>query len=75
MYKRVTVLSVLVLLVACTAIPQQSQRKWESVSCSGFKGWDACMKQVVLSCAKGFDVRNQQENQVTQERSLLFACK
>ena len=75
MYRKFFVLSALISLAACTSLPQQDQRKWESVSCSGFKGWDACMRQALSSCAKGFDVRDQQENQVTQKRSMLFACK
>ena len=75
MYKRVAVLSISILLASCSTISHQDQRKWESVSCSGFKGWDSCMKQALLSCNKGFDVRDQQENQVTQERTMLFACK
>lgn len=75
MYRSVAVLSVLVSLASCAIIPQQDQRKWESVSCSGFKGWDACIQQAAFSCAKGFDVRDKEENQVTQARSMLFACK
>ena len=63
------------LLSACSMIPNTDNRTWESISCSGFQGWNVCMDHVMKTCVKGFDVRYQQENLVTQERSISFACK
>lgn len=75
MNRRLVVLSVLVLLTSCTMLSHQDNRQWESISCNGFESWDACMTKAAKVCPKGFDIRHQQENQVTQKRSMDFACK
>lgn len=61
-------------VTACTSV-QVDKREWQSISCSGFKTWDACMRQASSACPKGFDIRNKIENQVTQARTMDFTCK
>jgi hypothetical protein len=63
------------LLSACGGINQPDARKWEAVSCSSNKGWDACMNLAAKSCPKGFDLRNQEEDMMTQKRGMQFSCK
>jgi hypothetical protein len=63
------------LLSACTGLTQVDARKWVDVSCSSNKGWDACMRSASKACPKGFDLRNQEEDMMTQKRNMQFACK
>ena len=60
---------------ACSIVNQSEARKWESVSCSSNKGWDACMSVAAKACPKGFDLKNQEENMITQKRVMQFSCK
>ncbi len=63
------------LLSACGGVNQPDARKWETVSCSSNKGWDACMGFAANSCPKGFDLKNQEEDMMTQKRVMQFSCK
>lgn len=67
-----------VLLAGCAALgieKQPDNRSWVSVTCSGFSGWESCKQQASNACPKGFDVAMQEENQVTQKRSMQYSCK
>ncbi len=74
MHKKITVFF-LILLASCTTLTQQDQRKWESISCGGFKTWDSCQLKATTSCPNGFDVRNSRENQISQARTMDYSCK
>ena len=63
------------LLAACGGLNQPQSRKWETVSCSSNKGWDTCMSFAAKTCQKGFDLKNQEENMMTQTRMMQFSCK
>lgn len=63
------------LLSACGGINQTEARKWEAVSCSTNKGWDACMSVAAKACLKGFYIRNQEEDMMTQKRIMQFSCR
>ena len=75
MNSKVIIGLVVILLTGCSSVTQTNSRSWHQALCSGFKTWDSCMRQADSACPKGFDIRNQQENQVTQERTLEFSCK
>ena len=62
-------------LSACGGVNQTEARRWETVSCSSNNGWDACMGLAAKSCPKGFDLRNQEEDMMTQKRGMQFSCK
>lgn len=69
---------VLALLVAgCGTLGSKlpDQRDWFTASCSGFKGWESCKAEALRECPKGFDIGYQEENQVTQKRTMQYACK
>jgi hypothetical protein len=63
------------LLSACTGLTQTNVHKWEDVSCSSNKGWDACMMAASKACPKGFNLRNKEEDMMTQKRNMQFSCK
>ena len=48
------------------------QRPWQLVSSNRIKGWDACMMKASTLCSKGFDIRNQKEDYITQAGSMEF---
>ena len=73
--KIISFMLMLTVFSGCAITSQQGQRKWETVSCGGFKSWDACMKQAISVCAQGFDLRNKDGNQVTQARTMDFSCR
>ena len=50
-------------------------RQWMEISCSGFADWNKCHDKARQLCAGGYDVSNQEENLVTQKRTMLVACK
>ena len=50
-------------------------RQWMEISCSGFADWNKCHDNARQLCAGGYDVSNQEENLVTQKRTMLVACK
>ena len=73
---REIVLGLLVILVSgCNSLPQDNKRLWEKVSCGSTRGWDSCMSVAAKACQKGFDIRHQEEDIVTQKRRMEFACK
>lgn len=76
--KKISFCLLAVLLAGCAALgidKQPDNRSWVSVTCSGFSGWESCKQQALNACPKGYDVANQEENQVTQKRSMQYACK
>ena len=75
MIQKAGIFLVLMLLVACSSLPKQDQRTWQSVSCNSIKSWDDCMMKASTVCSKGFDIRNQKEDYITQARSMEFSCK
>lgn len=67
-----------ILISGCAAMgigQPPDKREWITVTCSGFSGWEACKQQALNACRNGYDVANQEENQVTQKRSMQYACK
>lgn len=72
---KICLVTLVFLLSACGGVNQPDARKWEIVSCSSNKGWDACMNVAAKSCSKGFDIRNQEEDMMTQKRIMQFSCK
>ena len=66
---------VVILMSGCISTSEADKRLWEKVSCGSNKGWDACMSVAAKSCPKGFDIRHQEEDIVTQKRRMEFACK
>lgn len=72
---KIYLVALVYLLSACGGVNQSDARRWETVSCSSNKGWDACMGLAAKSCPKGFDLRNQEEDMMTQKRGMQFSCK
>lgn len=50
-------------------------RQWVEISCSGFADWTQCHDKARQLCPGGYDVANQEENLVTQKRTMNVACK
>ena len=50
-------------------------RQWMELSCSGFADWTKCHDKARQMCPGGYDVSNQEENLVTQKRTMLVACQ
>jgi len=50
-------------------------RQWMEISCSGFADWTKCQEKARSLCPDGYDISNQEENLVTQKRTMLVACK
>lgn len=50
-------------------------RQWMEISCSGFADWTKCHEKARRLCPGGYDLANQEENLVTQKRTMLVACK
>ncbi|MDR2875636.1 MAG: hypothetical protein LBV44_06885 [Methylobacillus sp.] len=46
----------------------------QAVSCSGFKEWPECFSAARQACPKGYEILAQEENMVTQARTLRFNC-
>ncbi|MDR2218988.1 MAG: hypothetical protein LBE24_00220 [Methylobacillus sp.] len=46
----------------------------QEVSCSGFKEWPECFSAARQACPKGYEILAQEENMVTQARTLRFSC-
>lgn len=65
----------LILLLGCSSVSQIDGRLWEHVSCGSNKGWGVCMNAAANACPKGFDIRRQDEDIITQKRGMEFACK
>lgn len=63
------------LLGGCATSGEPDSRKWKTVSCGGYKGWDVCMNVALNACPKGFDLRGQEEDMYTQKRTMKFACR
>lgn len=73
--KLFTVVLVLILITGCQSIIKPDNRAWTNVSCSGFVGWEACKQKASETCPKGYDTANQEEDYVSQHRSMEFSCK
>lgn len=73
--KILAIVLVALSLYGCDQITKPDTRTWESVSCSGFSGWVACKREASAACSKGYDIANQEENQVTQKRFMQYSCK
>jgi hypothetical protein len=50
-------------------------RQWMELSCSGFADWTKCQEKARSLCPGGYDISNQEENMVTQKRTMLVACQ
>lgn len=72
---KIYLVTLVCLLTACGGVNQADVGKWDTVSCGSNKGWDACMNVAVKSCPKGFALRNQEEDMMTQKRAMQFSCK
>lgn len=78
MKKRICFILLMLLISGCSSLglgQSQDKREWMAADCSGFKGWEGCKQQAMKSCKNGYDVANQEENPVTQKRSMLYSCK
>lgn len=76
--KKIGLGMIVVLMTGCAAPgieKQQARSAWVTVTCSGFSGWGSCIRQAQNACRHGYDVANQEENPVTQMRSMQYACK
>ena len=77
MMKQCSTLLLLCLLASCgmkNTNPGDG-RQWMELSCSGFADWNKCHEKARQMCPGGYEVTNQEENLVTQKRTLLAACK
>ncbi|HEY8353542.1 MAG TPA: hypothetical protein VIK69_00830 [Methylophilaceae bacterium] len=75
---RITViLTLLALTCACSVLDNKTtdSRQWTRVACIGFSDWQVCHDEAHKLCPGGYDTRNQQENLVTQNRSMEVACR
>lgn len=63
------------ILSGCGLTPSKENREWISVSCSGFAHWNKCHEEARHLCAKGYDIANQEENLITQGRTMDISCK
>lgn len=52
-----------------------NNKDWMTVTCSGFKTWQACRVQAQSACPKGFMMADQLENILIQRREVSVACK
>ena len=50
-------------------------RQWMELRCSGFADWTKCHEEARSLCPGGYDISNQEENMVTQKRSMLIVCQ
>jgi hypothetical protein len=68
---------VALLLAACNMNQPKpgDGREWVGVTCSGFAGWTQCQEKAKRLCPSGYDIANQEENLVTQNRSMMVACQ
>jgi len=66
---------VLLLVSGCGSIIKPDSRAWETAACSGFSGWDECKQKASAACSKGFEMGYQEENMVTQKRTMQYSCK
>jgi hypothetical protein len=57
------------------ALESSTQQEGTTVSCSGYKAWPDCFKAAERSCPKGYGIVNQEENIITQSRTLRINCK
>jgi hypothetical protein len=83
MNKHIVLLTVMGLLTACASGPLSAKRDLDAsgkqegtvISCSGYKGWSDCKQSAAKMCPSGYDIYSQEENQVSQERTLRINCK
>jgi len=50
-------------------------RDWVQVSCNGFSDWTKCKEKASKLCPNGYDFADQKESLISQNRSMMIACK
>ncbi len=78
MQKMMLVLLAVSVLSACSSPNTKpgDGRDWIQVTCNGFADWSKCKEKAERYCeGKGFDMAYPEENLVTQNRSVMIACK
>jgi hypothetical protein len=75
--KKILFVSLFALLAGCGMqnTKPTDGRQWMELSCSGFADWTKCHDKARQICPSGYDVSNQEENLVTQKRTMLVACQ
>jgi hypothetical protein len=49
-------------------------RQWMEISCNGFADWTKCYEKAKNLCPGGYDIANQQESLIEQQRTMEVAC-
>lgn len=76
--KNIWILLLFTLVTGCGTLggdKAADNREWIPIACIGSADWQDCHAQARKYCGDNYDVRNQQENLVTQNRRMQVACK
>jgi hypothetical protein len=75
--KKIFSVSVFCLLAGCGMQNTKpgDGRQWVEVRCSGFANWTQCHEKARRLCPDGYDMAYQEENLVTQKRTMEVACR